>query len=89
MATVLITYDLASPGQKYADLHEAIQAAANWWHCVESTWIIKSDLSLEVIRDRLLASLDSNDKLLVVQLTGAAAWAGFDQDCSSWLTNNL
>lgn len=89
MASVLITYDLITPGKKYAELHEAIKTLGSWWHCVESTWIIKSDLSLVQIRDALKKHVDSNDKLLVLGLSGAGAWVGFDKNCSDWLTSNL
>jgi hypothetical protein len=33
--------------------------------------------------------IDSNDELLVVKLTREAAWQGFDNNCSTWLKNNL
>ncbi|KIP93520.1 hypothetical protein [Pseudomonas fluorescens] len=89
MASVLITYDLITPGKNYAELHEAIKALGSWWHCVESTWIVKSNLTLVQIRDALNTHVDSNDKLLVLGLSGAAAWVGLDKNCSDWLTNNL
>ncbi|MFH0022806.1 hypothetical protein ACFZAC_14525 [Pseudomonas fluorescens] len=89
MASVLITYDLITPGKNYAELHEAIKTLGSWWHCVESTWIIKSNLTLVQIRDALNTHVDSNDKLLVLGLSAAAAWVGLDKNCSDWLTNNL
>jgi len=89
MASVLITYDLISPGKKYTELHDAIKVLGSWWHCVESTWIVKSELSLVQIRDQLKKHVDSNDKLLVLGLSGAGAWVGLDKNCSDWLTNNL
>ena len=89
MASVLITDYLITPGKKYAELHEAIKALGSWWHCVESTWIIKSDLSLVQIRDALKRHVDSNDKLLVLGRSGAGAWVGLDKNCSDWLTSNL
>jgi hypothetical protein len=89
MASVLITYDLITPGKKYTELHDAIKALGSWWHCVDSTWIVKSDFSLVQIRDELKKHVDSNDKLLVLGLSGAGAWVGLDKNCSDWLTNNL
>jgi len=89
MNSYLIGYDLDKPGQDYKDLFEAIKALGSWWHCLDSTWIIKSNLSSEAIRNILMKVMDNNDKLLVARLSGEAAWFGFDQQCSDWLKNNL
>lgn len=91
MATYLIGYDLKRPGQNYSGLEKKIKALGTWWHCLDSTWIVKSDLTEVQIRDILAGknSVDWNDRLLVVALTEYAAWQGFDERCSSWLKNNL
>lgn len=90
MATYLIGYDLNKSGKDYAALIEAIKkVATNWWHCLDSTWIIKHDGPAVSIRDALSPHIDSNDELLVVKLTGEGAWIGFDKQCSDWLLNNL
>jgi len=90
MATYLIGYDLNKSGKDYAALIEAIKKIAkNWWHCLDSTWIIKHDGPSVSIRDALSPYIDSNDELLVVKLTGEGAWIGFDKQCSDWLLNNL
>lgn len=89
MNSYLIGYDLDKPGQDYKDLFEAIKALGSWWHCLDSTWIIKSNLSAETIRNSLMKVMDDNDKLLVARLSGEAAWFGFDKQCSDWLKTNL
>lgn len=91
MATYLIGYDLKRPGQNYAGLEKKIEAIGNWWHCLDSTWIVKTNLTAVQIRDTLAGknSVDWNDRLLVVALTEEAAWQGFNDKCSSWLSNNL
>lgn len=90
MATYLIGYDLNRPGQNYPELIEAIKnIGTNWWHCLDSTWIVKHPGSAETIRDALKPHIDSNDELLVVLLSGEGAWAGFDEQCSLWIKNNL
>lgn len=93
MTTFLIGYDLnknAPPGQ-YDDLMAAIKdlSGGTWWHHLESTWIVVSELSAENIRDHLRGYLDSNDELLVVKLSGSGAWTGFSESGSSWLLQNL
>ncbi len=89
MTTYLITYDLNRPGQNYNELFEAIKAVGTWWHCLDSTWIVKSNLTAVQVRDSLSPKIDNNDSLLVVALSGAGAWTGFSDECSTWLKNNL
>lgn len=89
MKTYLIGYDLNKSGQDYTTLIEEIKKLGNWWHCLESTFIIKSFSTAVIIRDHLQRYIDSNDELLVVCLTGEGAWTGFGADCSNWLKSNL
>lgn len=85
----LIGYDLNKSGQNYTTLIENIKALGLWWHCLDSTFIVKFSLTAVAIRDHLKKYIDSNDELLVVSLTGEGAWAGFDDTCSKWLRENL
>ena len=89
MKSYLITYDLNRPGQNYDSLYEAIKKLGTWWHCLDSNWIIKSNMSAVGIRDTLTPCIDQNDSLLVVFLSGEAAWRGFSDECTSWLKDNL
>ncbi len=89
MKTYLIGYDLNKQGQNYEVLIEKIKTIGSWWHCLDSTWIVKSDYSAVQIRDFLKQFIDANDELLVVLLSGEAAWTGFSDECSQWLKNNL
>ena len=89
MKTYIIGYDLNRPGQEYAELYEAIKAYANWWHYLDSTWIVKTNSSATEIRDNLRQHIDQNDELLVLRYQGDAAWAGFDPKASKWLKDNL
>ena len=89
MASYLIGYDLNKPEQDYKELLDAIKSFTNWWHCLDSTWIVKTDLTAVQIRDKLSPHIDKNDELLVAKLSGEAAWVGFNDECSKWLSNNL
>ena len=87
--TYLIGYDLNKSGQDYSTLIEKIKELGDWWHCLDSTFIIKSTSTSISIRDHLKNFIDVNDELLVVGLNGEAAWHGFNSECSNWLKNNL
>lgn len=90
MTIYVISYDLNRPGQDYKELHEAIKVCGNWWHCLDSTWMVSSQMSGIDIANKLWATMDRNDKLLVTPVAaGGSAWAGFTGDCESWLKNNL
>jgi len=89
MKTYLVGYDLNRPEQNYTDLIEAIKAVGVWWHCLDSTWIVKSNQTAVEIRDELKQHIDRNDELLVVSLQGESAWIGFNDQCSGWLNDNI
>jgi len=94
MATYLIGYDINKEGAAYASANERLTTAIKrtfspWWHHLESTWIVVTSDSAKNIRDQLRQELDGNDELLVVKLSGEAAWHGFDDKGSGWLKNNL
>lgn len=89
MATYMIGYDLNAPGKDYEPLWKAIKKQGEWWHCLDSTWLVVSTKTAKQIRDALGAHIDGNDELLVVELTGVGAWQGFDAKGSKWLKDNL
>lgn len=91
MNTLLVGYDLNRTGQNYDDLINALKEDYdNWWHHLDSTWIIKTSFSAEEVRNQLWQHMDANDEMLVVDITGdAAAWQGFNDRGSSWLRDNL
>ncbi len=89
MKTYLISYDLNQPLQNYGELIEAIKEYSNWWHHLDSVWIIKTEETTVQVRDYLRPYIDSNDELLVVGLNGEGAWFGFNDRGSEWLKNNL
>jgi len=92
MNTLIISYDLNKQGQNYKDLYDGIKTLASGapWHCLDSTWIIKSLFTPEDACRFLEKTIDKNDKLLVVQTSDhLGAWTGFDTACSDWLKANL
>lgn len=82
MARFLITYDLKQPGRDYSSLYTAIRATGSgeWLHPLESVWILDVTapiwISATIIRDALVAHIDANDEILVLNITGSdwATW---------------
>ena len=89
MKTYVVGYDLNKPGQDYTDLIKALKAYPDWWHYLDSTWIIKTDWTHAQIRDDLWQHMDSSDELVVMRLSGEGAWAGIAEKGSKWLKDNL
>lgn len=86
MTSMIIEYDLRSPGRNYDELYKEIRSYDVWARITESTWFIKTGESCAQVRDKLLAHMDDND--FVATLTGTAAWR--DVLCESeYLKKNL
>lgn len=90
MNALLITYDLHQLGQRYANLRAQVRRNfPDAWEHLQSVFIIKTNMTPVQVRDLLMQSLDSNDKLLVVALVkhGWATW-GVSKSASDWLHIN-
>jgi hypothetical protein len=73
MKKYLISYDLDKPGQDYNRLIGELDRLGAL-RILYSEWILRSTSNAANIRDHLRAFIDGNDMLLVVALTGEAAW---------------
>ena len=86
MSTMIVGYDLNKPGKDYDGLIEKLKSFGAWWHHLDSTWLVKTEMSPVELRDALKPYLDSTDELLVIDVSGAArAWVGFSDRASAWL----
>jgi hypothetical protein len=86
---LLVGYDLNSPGQDYENLIERLKAVgSNWWHHLDSTWLIKTTMSPKELREDLKPYVDADDELLVVDVTGAS-WAARGLSSYDWLQDNV
>lgn len=88
MATLCVSYDLNAPGKNYARLIEAIKSYDNWWHYLDSTWLIITSQSPSAVRDHLSQFIDANDELLVFNVGTTWAGTGFDTKAYDWLHTN-
>jgi hypothetical protein len=73
MKKYLISYDLDKPGQDYPRIIGELERLGAI-RILYSEWILRNDATASALRDHLKAFIDSNDMLLVVALTGEAAW---------------
>jgi hypothetical protein len=75
-----INYDLKRPGQKYGDLYDAIKNCGDWWHYLDSTWLVDTSLTAQAIWNRLTPHVDKNDFVLVIGVT---------RDYQGWLPEKV
>ena len=91
MSTLLISYDLMSPETRkdYKELIDCIKSFP-WAKPLYSVWFIKTDKSCSEVRDELKLRVDSNDKILVIDVTGKP-WAtyNFPKEVLDWMHSNL
>lgn len=84
----MISYDLNTPGQKYTKLKEKIESLGTWCHYLESTYLLKTHLSVYEVQDALAPCFDSNDKMLVCQVIKPIAGL-LTSDNWDWVHSNL
>jgi len=92
MNTFLISYDLGLP-ETISDYHiliEYIKFYGVWAKPLQSVWLIKTNKSIARVRDEIKLRIDSNDRVLVIDVTGTA-WATYNisQKVTDWMKDNL
>jgi hypothetical protein len=79
MTVYCVSYDLNKPGKKYEDLYKELKNSSDWWHYLDSTWLIYTQESASQLSDRIKRHLDDNDTLIVIRVT---------RDYAGWLTQD-
>lgn len=89
-STCIIVYEIISESCDINKLSDNIKKLGIWWKCIDSVWIVKSELRAAGIRDILIDNLADTDKLLVIELASEAAWTqSFPYPCKDWLKVHL
>jgi hypothetical protein len=92
METLLVSYDLGGPESSadYKVLGDYLRSFGKYAKPLESFWLIKTDLSCVGMRDKLQKLVDSNDKVLVMRVTGDE-WKSYNlgKEIADWLVANL
>ena len=67
---LIVNYALNNRSRNYTPLFEAIKNnSVQWWHYLESTWVVNTNLSANDFAFRLLSHIETTDHLLVARLT--------------------
>ncbi len=91
MNTYIISYDLLNKSlHDYSRLIEYIKTYGNWAKPLESFWLIKTSKDIGMVRDELRLRLSSNDRVVVMNVTGAD-WAttAVSKEITDWMQKNI
>jgi len=90
MNTILISYDLQTPGKDYVNLWDHIKSYGNYAKPLESVWLIRTYSSVKQVRDIAITYIDSNDKIFVVDVTSKeSAWNKLTTNVIEWIGSVL
>ena len=89
---LLVSYDLIKEesSEDYKALIDKIKSYGSWAKPLESFWLIKTEKSASEMRDELRSVTDSNDEIVVLNVTGDN-WAtfGISKEVTDWMHQNL
>lgn len=68
---LFIAYDLDKPGQNYDAVHARIKSLGRWYHAQQSLFYVHTAFSPKEAHEYVFEVMDRNDRLIVVESTGA------------------
>ena len=88
MSSFLVTFALKGESD-YPGLRGALKRLPHW-HCLGSTWLVKSEKTASELFAELVEHLQPDDQLLVFRVGPEACWSKtFPRECQEWLEKNL
>lgn len=88
MNILMISYDLNQPGQKYDEVHTAIQSLGAWCKYLESAYLVKTSSTIQEAQDLISKHLDPSDKMIICTVTGEIlGWLSEEQ--WEWIKTNI
>lgn len=90
MNTLQINYDLVAPGRNYQPVYDYIKGLSGYYaKPLESMWLVRSTKTPGTVRDELMRIVDTNDKILVVDITRDSWASSFSDDHTKWMKSNM
>jgi hypothetical protein len=82
----LVSYTLNPPRVLPPAFLTALQGAGEWWHYLDSTWIISTTEDINALSRRIIPPLNPEDRILMVQIMPNAATQGWlAKDAWDWI----
>jgi enoyl reductase-like protein len=88
MNSYLISFDLVSPGRNYQPVYDYMEKYTDRMKPLQTVYLIQSARSAEDILNDLQKLVDSNDKVLVININ-TKVWATYNlPNTAKWLNNH-
>ncbi|MBU2488499.1 MAG: hypothetical protein KKA60_03815 [Proteobacteria bacterium] len=71
------------------DLSQAVEIFSAAWNAAPGLWLVRTSLNAAQVRDAVKTHLGPEDRLLVLGVSGEAAWRGFSEEASQRLREML
>lgn len=85
---LFVTYDLIKT-KDYPAVHTAIKSLGGWAKVTESNWYLRTEYDLETCFNHVKKAMDSDDKLIVIDVSGnRAQWSNIDKIESKKIIDN-
>jgi hypothetical protein len=90
MITVQINYDLVAPGRNYKPVYDYIKGlSGSYAKPLKSMWLARTNKTVTTVRNELMALVDRNDKIIVIDVTMDSWGSNFSDDHITWMKNNM
>ena len=88
MALFFVSYDLRTPDHDYTPFFIALRGAADmWWHFLTNTWLVTTNLDVDVYTQLLMPHITTQDSLLVMEVKGwGQGW--LPREAWDWIRKN-
>lgn len=88
MNTLLISFDLVSPGRNYQPVYDYLEKYADRMKPLQTVYLIHTSKTAEAVLDDLTAIVDNNDKVLVIGVS-TKVWGTYNlPNTATWLNKH-
>lgn len=88
MARFMISYDLHSPTNNRDAVQKAIESLGAYCKYLTTTYLVNTSYSKASVQDICTKPLDSNDKMIICEITGSVnGW--LNQTQWDWINTNM
>lgn len=89
MKTIQINYDLVGPDRDYPKLYAYLRSYGTRARPLKSMWLVRTNKTVSAVRDEINRYVDSNDEVLVIDVTGDSWASNFTDDHIAWMKDNM
>lgn len=89
MRALMVGYDLRK-GESYDSLIKYLKSFPGWWHGLDSTWFVNTNMTVNQVCNELMKHIRKTDHLLVLDPhTGIWSSYNLSDDLNDYLRRNL